>query len=230
MGRCISAFVLFSVHILSRLFYRIDVRWVGDHGVDPWRELKSQNLRVIAFLHHTSLFEPIFTGGVPLHFLWFMAGRILVPGADKTLQRPIVGTFYKLLTPAMVPISRKRDASWDGFLSRISEDTIVMLAPEGRMMRRNGLDSKGQPMSVRGGIGEILQDIPSGKMLLCYSSGLHHIQSPGERFPRIFQTARITYEIVDIAAYKRSLAGGDAPLKLAVAKDLEARLEKYRWR
>jgi 1-acyl-sn-glycerol-3-phosphate acyltransferase len=229
MKQLISGSVLFLVHFLSRLFYRIEWEWVGAlaDSPDPWVEAKNSGIRLIAFLNHTSLWEPVFAGGVPLHFLWFMAGRILVPGADSTLKRPFVGTFYKLLTPATIPISRKRDGTWDFFLSQINRQNIVMLAPEGRMMRRNGLDSKGQPMSVRGGIADILKALPSGKMILCYSGGLHHIQAPGDRFPRLFQTARIRYELVDIEAYKAELHKREEPFKIAVVRDLEARMRTH---
>lgn len=225
--RLVSAFLLTATHLLSRLFYRVDVGWVGQWPQDPWHAIKKQNIRVIAFLNHTSLFEPIFAGGVPLHFLWFLSGRLLVPGADITMRRPIVGTFYHFFTPATVPISRKRDGTWENFLSQISPETIVMLAPEGRMKRRNGLDSKGQPMSVRGGIADILQVIPGGTMILCYSGGLHHIQAPGDRFPKLFKSAHIRYEAVDIAEYKRKLQTGNEPFKIAVVGDLEARMKRY---
>lgn len=224
MKRFISAIVLFTVHFVSRLFFRVKVDWIGDWSGDPWQQVKRSNLRVIAFLNHTSLFEPVFTGGVPYHFLWFMADRLLVPGADKTLKRPIVGTFYKLLTPAMVSISRKRDDTWESFMSLITPKTVVMIAPEGRMKRRNGLDSRGQPMSVRGGIGDILGGFSEGTFLICYSGGLHQVQAPGERFPRLFKTVRINYELVDIATYKKQMSERPEPFKLAVAKDLEERM------
>ena len=57
------------------------------------------------------------------------------------------------------------------------------------MKRRNGLDSQGQPMTVRGGIADILEAIPSGPMLIAYSGGLHHVQAPGETLPAVFRTA-----------------------------------------
>jgi 1-acyl-sn-glycerol-3-phosphate acyltransferase len=223
----ISGIVLSLVHFFSRVFYRVDVTWVNPSKEDPWKSLAKDELRVIVFLNHTSLFEPLLLGGVPYHFLWMMAGKLLVPGADKTLKRPLVGTFYKLLTPATIPISRKRDGTWESFMSLISKDTIVMLAPEGRMKRKNGLDSKGQPMSVRGGVSDILNSIQQGKMLLCYSGGLHHIQAPGERFPRVFQSAQVCYEVVDIAQYRKQLSLRPEPFKMAVVRDLEARMKRH---
>lgn len=226
MKRLISAFFLFAVHFLSRIFFNVQVTWVGARTQSPWKDLES-DLRVIAFLNHTSLWEPIFLAKIPYHFLWMMAGKVLIPGADKTLSRPLVGTFYKLLTPATIPISRKRDATWDSFLSLISKDKIVLLAPEGRMKRRNGLDSKGQKMSVRGGIGDILSAMSEGKMLICYSGGIHQVQAPGEFWPRLFQTVKIAYEIVDITQYKKQIALRPEPFKMAVAKDLEDRMAHH---
>jgi hypothetical protein len=64
-------------------------------------------------------------------------------------------------------------------------------------------------------------------MLVCYSGGLHHVQAPGERWPRLFKTIRIRYEMIDIAAYKKEMAARPEPLKMAVAKDLEARMQKH---
>ncbi len=79
---------------------------------------------------------------------------------------------------------------------------MVMILPEGRMMRRNGLDSNGQPMTVRGGIADILDAIPDGRMLLAYSGGLHHVQAPGDGLPRLFRSIRLNLEAVDIADYR----------------------------
>jgi len=92
-------------------------------------------------------------------------------------------------------------------------------------MRRNGLDSHGQPMTVRGGIADILDAITSGYMLLVYSGGLHHIQAPGELLPRPFRTIRVSLEIVDIAAYREDLLRrfGRDHFKRAVIADLEHR-------
>jgi hypothetical protein len=47
---------------------------------------------------------------------------------------------------------------------------------------------------VRGGIADILEAIPSGRMLLAYSGGLHHVQAPGEHVPRPFRTLYLNLE------------------------------------
>lgn len=50
---------------------------------------------------------------------------MVAPGADKTLNRPFVGIFFKLFSPGMISITRKRDDSWDNFLESIYEDSII---------------------------------------------------------------------------------------------------------
>ena len=64
---------------------------------------------------------------------------------------------------------------------------MVIILPEGRMKRENGLDLHGNPMNVRGGIADILLAMKQGRMLIAYSGGLHHVQFPGG-VPRIFKT------------------------------------------
>jgi hypothetical protein len=105
-----------------------------------------------------------------------------------------------------------------------------VLLPEGRMKRAGGFDATGQPMTVRGGIADILESIGAGRMLLAYSGGLHHVQAPGERFPRLWKTIRMRLELVDIAAYRAGLlAGAGAGLgwKRAVIADLERRRDLF---
>jgi hypothetical protein len=114
-------------------------------------------------------------------------------------------------------------------LDRIDPDAMVVIAPEGRMKRANGLDSEGRPMTVRGGIADILQAVGSGRMLLAYSGGLHHVQIPGQFLPRPFKTIRVRLETVDIEAYCRSLkeTPGSEDFKRAVRADLERRRDLY---
>ena len=35
---------------------------------------------------------------------------------------------------------------------------------------------------------KILEKLDSGKMLIAYSGGLHHVQAPGDLIPKIFKT------------------------------------------
>ncbi len=115
-------------------------------------------------------------------------------------------------------------------MQRVDPRALIVIAPEGRMMRANGLDSQGKPMTVRGGIADILAAIPSGRILLAYSAGLHHVQVPGQRIPRLFQDVRMSLEMLDIAEYKQQL-GLDPThrsFKPAVKQDLERRRETLR--
>jgi hypothetical protein len=66
-------------------------------------------------------------------------------------------------------------------------------------------------------------------MLLVYSGGLHHIHAPGERFPRLFQTARLRLELIDIPVYREKLLAevGERGFKPAVVRDLERRRDSY---
>jgi hypothetical protein len=220
--RAVAVFlVLLAVKLVSRLFYRQDFRFVGDLPSDPWRRI-----RVVAFLNHTSLYEPIFAGGAPLGFLWRLARHGVVPAAQKTLDRPLVGLLFRFVARNVVAITRERDHTWAAVLGRIHPDSMVVILPEGRMKRRGGLDAQGQPMTVRGGIADILAAVPEGRMLLAYSAGLHHVQAPGERFPRLFKTVRMRLELLEIADYRRSLAArGD--FKEAVKEDLERRRDHH---
>lgn len=223
MRKLASFCLLSAIKIVSRVFYRIEVGWVGTEPSDRWN-----NIRLLVFLNHTSLFEVLFLGIVPYKFIWALAERLVLPGADKTLNRPLVGRFFKILTPNMVSVTRKKDHTWEHFLKTITPTSLVAILPEGRMMRRSGLDSEGKPMSVRGGVADILSQLSSGNLLLAYSGGLHHVQAPGDRLFRIFKTIKINLEQVTIASYKEQLgARGDDLFKGAAINDLERRMKEY---
>ncbi len=213
------------VKILTRIFYRLDMQFIGDPPPDPWG-----GHRLVAILNHTSLFEALFAGGCPNRFLWRLARHGVVPIAKKTGDRAVVGRFYKLVANRVISITRERDETWSQVLREIDPDAMVMILPEGRMKRANGLDSDGKPMTVRGGIADILETIGDGRMLLAYSGGLHHVQIPGERFPRLFKPLRMRLEVVDIGAYRAARmeeGGGPRGFRRAVAQDLEKRRDLY---
>ena len=222
MRRLASFFLLSAIKIVSRIFYRIEVGWVGNEPSDRW-----DNIRLLVFLNHTSLFEPLFFGIVPYKFIWELSEKLVLPGADKTLKRPLVGRFFKLLTPNMVPITRKNDHTWEQFLETIKPTSLVAILPEGRMKRQSGLDTEGKPMSVRGGVADILDRLFSGNMLLAYSGGLHHVQTPGDRFFRVFKTIKINLEQMSVSSYKEHLGGGENDVfKRAVINDLQKRMKE----
>jgi hypothetical protein len=215
--------VLFSLKVLSRIFYRYDMQWVGDVPPNPWRDH-----RLVAFLNHTSLFEPVFLGGVPTSFIWRLAAHGVVPAAEKTTGRPLVGLIFKFVAHHVIAITRERDATWFAVLNQIDPGSMVIIAPEGRMKRANGLDLNGNPMTVRGGIADILLAVKEGRMLLAYSGGLHHVQVPGH-IPNVFKTVRMRLEVVDVGKYiaEQTAKGGPEQFKKNVMKDLDARRDEY---
>jgi hypothetical protein len=215
--------LLLSLKYLSKIFYRHDFGWVGEVPPHPWR-----NHRLVAFLNHTSLFEPVFLGGVPNSFLWRIAAHGVVPAADKTTGRPLVGLIFKFVAHHVIAITRERDHTWFQVLNRIDPHSMVIIAPEGRMKRANGLDVSGKPMSVRGGIADVLLAIKEGRMLAAYSGGLHHVQVPG-RIPNVFATVRMRLEIIDIARYIEEMMadGGADQFKRNVMRDLDRRRDAY---
>lgn len=213
---------------VSAIFWRHESRWVGEPlPGDRWSDI-----RVVCILNHTSLYEWVFAALPPARFLRDIAYHGVVPVAEKTINRRLVGAFYGAVAAHVVPISRQRDHTWHTVLSKVDDPkAMVVILPEGHMMRRDGLDSKGNPLRVRGGIAEILESVEGGGMLLAYSGGLHHVQAPGEPLPRLFRTVKMDFERVDIAAYRearrREVDAGEAPtFRAAVKADLEARRDR----
>lgn len=97
------------------------------------------------------------------------------------------------------------------------------------MMRANGLDANGNPMTVRGGIADILLAIEHGRMFIAYSGGLHHVQVPGHKTIGIFKTVRMRIENLEIADYvaEQMAKGGPDAFKRNVREDLERRRDLY---
>jgi hypothetical protein len=221
--------LLLAVKGVTRLFYRLDVDWADPpprDPRDPWRNL--DDLRVIVLLNHTSLYEPLLAGGIPNRLLRHIARRGVIPVAEKTASRPLVGRFFRTFAPDVIPISRQRDSTWQEVVDRIGPRSLVVIAPAGRMKRATGLDSEGNPMTVRGGIADLLRGIPGGRMLIGYSGGLHHVQHPGELLPRPFRRISLRLEMLDIAAYRAALQerAGRHGFKQAVIRDLEERRDR----
>jgi hypothetical protein len=153
----------------------------------------------------------------------------VLPAAEKTIKRRFVGLFFRIVAREVVPVSRQRDHTWAEVMKRVRPDSLVTILPEGRMKRASGLDMNGNPMTVRGGIADILAAVPEGRMLLAYSGGLHHVQVPGQRLPKIFKTLRMRFETIDIRRYRDELAGdpGTEAFKRSVIRDLEARRDRF---
>lgn len=215
--------LLYSLKVLSRIFYRHDWAFVGTVLPKPWKRLN-----LVVFLNHTSLFEPLFLGVPPAGFIWRLAAHGVVPAADKTTDRPLVGMIFKFIAHQVIPITRQRDDTWTQVLSTIEPDSMVAIAPEGRMKRANGLDLHGKPMTVRGGVADILLALKKGRMLLAYSGGLHHVQIPGH-IPNVFRTVRLRVEVLEIEDYIQEMMkdGGPEQFKRNVIRDLEWRRDTY---
>lgn len=228
--------ILLTVKSFARIFYRFEADWLEPPTDEDWRDL-----RLINVLHHTSLVEIFYFGILTNGALWKLASHGVAPVASVTLQRPFLGFAFRVMAKNVISLTRKRDHTWTELMEAIDEDSMLIIVPEGRLMRRDGLDKKGRPMTVRGGIADILAALPGGKILMIYSGGLHHVQIPGEtRFPKLFKTIYCRCEMLDIEAYRRGLMGdptarlaqpddGEAheQFKAAVVQDLERRRDRH---
>lgn len=224
MRRLLVFVLLYCVKLASRLLYRVRLRWVREIE-DPWSDL-----RVLALLNHTSLYEPLFAALAPARLLWQIAAHGVIPVADKTVQRPMVGRFFRFVAHRVVPITRERDHTWAEVLSHLEDDrALIVILPEGRMKRRTGLDLQGNPMTVRGGIADILEAVPAGRLFLAYSGGLHHVHAPGERLPRLFRRVSLAADVVDIPTYRAELKAryGEEAFRGAVIEDLTRRRDEH---
>lgn len=221
--------ILLAIKYTTRLFWRIDIGWVGRSEGSSWKQTDVSQLRIVAILNHTSLFDLLLAASCPNSFLLRIASAGVLPAADKTLDRPLVGILFRFVAAQVVSISRQRDHTWRDVLGRIGPHSMVMILPEGRMKRPNGLDLQGQPMTVRGGIADLLEAVPEGLMLLAYSGGLHHVQAPGEVLPRFFRRIKLNFEVLDIPTYRnnRLAERGEAGFKRAVVEDLQRRRDLH---
>ena len=222
MRKIISFSILSSVKILSHSFFRGKFNWITPAPEKPWSQA-----RLMVFLNHTSLYEPLFIQHLSFSFLWQLVGRVNIPGADITLNRPIVGRFWKMMLPNISSVTRKKDDSWINYLNSIKPDSMILIAPEGRMKRPGGLDKFGKSMNVKGGVADILENLNDGAMILCISGGLHHIQTPGQVFPRLFKTIHMNLAYIDIKEYKEQFQSlSPRERKMKITQDLQVHLEK----
>lgn len=217
---------LLGARWLFRRLYTVDMRWIEEPEGDPWLDAG-----IVLILNHTSLYEPLFLGGVPPRFVRRIAASGLAPIATKTTDRPVVGRIFRLLVPEVVPVTRERDETWERYLERAADpSTLVFLLPEGRMKRRTGLDAHGGPMTVLGGVADLLERAEAHeRMILAYSGGLHHVHAPGDWLPRLFRTITMCLEVVDVGPYRERLRAeaGRGGFKEAVVRDLTRRRDRH---
>lgn len=182
--------ILIFLRLFSKLFYRTRVRWLTPREQIPW-----DDIRLICILNHTSLMEPVFAHVLPLSMIWRMAKGGVYPVADITIRHPIFGKLFRMISPEVSSLSRRRDDTWKRFLEQAQAAEIVVFLPEGRMKRLNGLDKDGKEMTLKTGICDLLEVLPDTPILWAYSGGLHHVFAPGAKWPRLFQTISIALEI-----------------------------------
>lgn len=212
--------ILLSLKVFCLIFYRLKVKNLNERN--EW-----QSIKLIVLLNHTSLFELVFIGLAPVPFLWELAKHLSFPAADITYNRKIFGPFLRALGVSVQSVTRKRDDSWYAFLDSIHKDAVVVLAPEGRMKRRGGLDKDGKPMTIRGGIVDILPHFKEKEMLFIYSGGLHHVLAPGDKFIKPFKKIHVALEKIKVSDYMKKFQTKDGLNKEAVIKDLEKRRDLY---
>ena len=221
LRRILAFFILASIKTVGQLLFSFKVDHQGDKP-KCW-----SGIRVVAWINHTSLFDVFLISVIPYVTLWRAAKDCITPIAEKTYERPVVGFIFRNLTVSKSSVSQKRDATWSQFLDSITATTMVALFPEGRMKRKSGMDKHGRPLTVRGGIADVLSRMDNGQMLIKYSGGMHHIHAPGQRFPRLFQRIRVRLEVVEIPEYKRVLAQPDhEDFKSEVIRDLTRRRDR----
>lgn len=218
-----SLVTLLAAKYASRVLWDTRAEWVGRVPKDPWREV-----RLIAVLHHTSLAEGVYLSVVPNRVIRRIAAHCVAPIAEETMARGIEGRIFRLLVPNPVPITRRRDHSWFRVLEGVDDpDAMVALCPEGRMMRPNGRDKTGAPMTVKPGIADVLRALGRGRMILAYSGGLHHVFPPGARLPRVLQPITLRIEALDIAEYVAERAAEGGSFTDAVVRDLTRRRDLH---
>jgi len=91
-----------------------------------------------------------------------VAGKAVLPGGRRDFEPPFHRPLFQVATSRVVTITRQRDETWDRFLRAVEEDSLILIAPEGRMNARPGLDKDGKEMTVRGGIADVLFPMTRG--------------------------------------------------------------------
>jgi hypothetical protein len=215
--------ILLAGKLSSRGLWDTSVEWVGEVPADPWDQV-----RLITILHHTSLAEGIYLTAVPDRVLRSMARHGVAPIAAETMARPVIGRVFRLIAPHPVPVTRRRDESWDRVLRELDDPrAILALCPEGRMMRPNGRDKDGALMTIKPGIADVLRALGRGRMILAYSGGLHHVFPPDARLPRPFLPCALRVESIEIARYTAERERDPLPFVDAVRRDLTRRRDLY---
>lgn len=211
--------LLASLKLAGYLIYPSRLEWISKEPKE-WQEVS-----LILILNHTSLFEFVYGVSLPFSFLRELSKRLIIPVAASTMKNPFGNFVFSNLAPKTVQLTRRRDQSWQGFLDSIDSKDICIFMPEGRMKRLNGLDKSGKPMTVKTGVVDLLQKFSGKKMVIVYSSGLHHVLAPGQRLPRIFKKIFAKAELISVDSYLEQFS--ETNLYESIPKDLEKRRDHH---
>ena len=211
---------LAGLKIAGKIIYPSKLNWIGNKP-DSWDDIS-----LILILNHTSLFEFVYGVTLPYSFLNNLSKKLVIPVADKTMNKPVAGLVFKYLAPHTVSLTRKRDDSWQKFLDTLDGNKMCIFMPEGQMKRKNGLDKNGNPMQVKKGVYDLLKRYQDKKMALVYSHGLHHVMAPGDKVPKIFKSISADIEAIDVSDYLAQFSDAKDPA-IAVANDLQNRRDMY---
>jgi hypothetical protein len=213
---------LAALKLAGYVIYPSKLNWLSKKP-DSWEDVS-----LILILNHTSLFEFVYGVTLPFNFLKSLSQRLVIPVADKTLKSPISGFILKNLAPYTIGLTRKRDNSWNHFLSQIKDNNICIFMPEGQMKRKSGLDKNGNPMNVKTGVYDLMQRYKGKNMALVYSHGLHHVLAPGDKLPKIFKRIEADIEVLNIDDYLTEFdISSEKNIAKLVAADLQAKRDKY---
>ena len=129
--QCIYA-MLRTIKGLSRAFYQFDIDWVH---TPPARSVAAAAAGNLSQSH-----QPLRTavrGRIsPNAFIRRIAFQGLMPVADKATRRPLMGFFFRMVAKNVgVAVTRQNDHTWQQVLGTMRPDTMVVIMPEGRMMR-----------------------------------------------------------------------------------------------
>ena len=210
---------LAGLKLAGNVVYPSRLDWISEEP-ESWSDVS-----LILILNHTSLFEFVYGVSLPYSFLRELSKRLIIPVAASTMKNPLGNFVFSNLAPKTIQLTRRRDQSWLKFLDSIDSNDICIFMPEGRMKRLDGLDKSGKPMTIKTGVVDLLERYRGKKMVLVYSSGLHHVLPPGKHVPKIFQPILAKTELLSVDSYLKQFEGQH--LNESVPKDLEERRDRY---
>ena len=108
MRSLLSRLIVLFTYLFSRIFFRFELSWVQEPETDAWKQI-----RVFAFMNHTSLLEPLFFGAFPFSFfhfpfsvLWFWFGYCPVRIFFRSWREQDFGSFFPFLSSSHLLVRR----------------------------------------------------------------------------------------------------------------------------